>query len=83
MRFTTKWARHEFRHVHLQAAAVQEHSLTQGHKVAVAAFLRPDTPVRMALQATLEDRIRRAFVVYSMLLTCFCHQLCHAFAMLL
>ena len=54
-RLGTHWARYEVRPLALQAEHVKQHAHYDLHKVAVAAFLRPDEPVRFAMQATLDD----------------------------
>ncbi len=54
-RLGTKWARYEVSAQHLQASHIQQHSLTDAHKLAMAAHIAPDRPVRIALQLTVED----------------------------
>lgn len=54
-RLGTAWARYEVRPSTLQASHVSQHERYDVHKIAVEAFLRPDVPVRIALQATQED----------------------------
>ena len=54
-RFGTKWARFEIRTVCLQAEHVSQHMLSASHKLAVAAHLAPDEPVRLLLQKSMED----------------------------
>ena len=49
------WARFEVRCVSLQAEHVRQHREYDVHKLAVLAWLRPDAPVRLQMQATLSD----------------------------
>ena len=49
----TKWARYEISAT--QAEHVRRHAQSDVHKIAEAAHIKPDEPVRIALQRTLED----------------------------
>ena len=49
----TKWARYEIRAT--QSEHVRRHAQSDVHKIAMAAHIKPDEPVRIALQRTLED----------------------------
>ena len=49
------WARYEARPSALQAEHVKQHACSDGHKLAVHAFLRPDAPVRLFLQRDHSD----------------------------
>ena len=54
-RCSTKWARYEVRAEALQSEHVRVHAQSDVHKLAMAAHIKPDEPVRIALQRTLED----------------------------
>lgn len=54
-RLGTSWARYEVRPWTLQAESLAQHVHTDAHKIAVAAFLKPDAPVRIILQGSIED----------------------------
>ena len=54
-RTSCKWARFEVRTMHLQAEHVKQHACTDNHKLAEQAWLRPDEPVCLGLQASYSD----------------------------
>ena len=54
-RLHTAWARFESRPAALQSEHVRQHQNYDLHRVAVAAWLRPDSPIQFSLQATLGD----------------------------
>jgi len=51
----TKFARYEVCHVHMGASHVRDHALSDTHRLAMAAHLAPDQPVRMLLQSDMDD----------------------------
>jgi len=54
-RLGTAWARFEVRGSSLQAEHIRQHQDYDVHKLAVLAWLRPDEPVQLKLQASLSD----------------------------
>ena len=54
-RLRTTWARFEVRAASLQAEHISQHRFYDNHRVAVLAWLRPDAPVELRLQASLSD----------------------------
>ena len=54
-RLGTRFARFEVRAACLQAEHVKQHAESSVHRMAVAAWLNPDAPLRFAAQATLQD----------------------------
>ncbi len=54
-RLGSAWARFEVRPASLQAEHISLHRVYDNHRVAVLAWLRPDTPVELKLQASLSD----------------------------
>ena len=50
-----KWALYEARPVSVQAEHIKQHACSDTHKLAVQAHLRPEEPVRLALQRTRDD----------------------------
>ena len=55
VRACTKFARYEVCHESMAASHVRDHALSEIHKLVVAAHLQPDKPVRILLQATVDD----------------------------
>ena len=54
-RLGTAWARFEVRATALQAEHIRQHQNYEVHRVAVLAWLRPDEPVSLALQRSVDD----------------------------
>ena len=54
-RHSTAWARFEARPAALQAEHIRQHRDSDVHRLAVMAWLRLDTPMRLSLQASLGD----------------------------
>ena len=54
-RLRMTWARFEVRAASLQAEHISQHRFYDSHRVAVLAWLRPDAPVELRLQASLSD----------------------------
>ena len=54
-RLGTAWARFEVRAASLQAEHIRQHQEYDVHRVATLAWLRPDSPVTLSLQADLSD----------------------------
>ena len=54
-RLSGSWARYNVRPVALQAEHVKQHATYDVHKLAEVAFLRPDEPVTLQLQASYDD----------------------------
>ena len=55
VRSGTAWARFEIRPRHLMSESIRLHVNSEGHRRAVAAHLAPNEPVRLLLQAKMED----------------------------
>jgi len=55
LRGGTKFARYDICHHNMGASHVREHALSDTHRLAVAAHLMPDQPVRMLLQSDMDD----------------------------
>ena len=51
----TRWARYEVRAASLQSEHIRQHKEYDAHRLAIQAWLRPDLPVQLALQASLGD----------------------------
>lgn len=54
-RTTCSWARYEVRTIFMQAEHVRQHACSDIHKLALQAWLRPDAPIRLALQMSPSD----------------------------
>ena len=54
-RVKTRWARYEVRAVTLQASHISQHATYDLHRLAVQAWLRPELPLQLSLQASLGD----------------------------
>ena len=55
VRSGTAWARFEVRTRHLMSESVRLHASSEEHRRGVAAHVAPNTPVRLLLQADIED----------------------------
>ena len=55
IRSDTAWARFEVRSKHLMSECIRTHAQSEEHRRAVAAHVAPNTPMRLLLQADIED----------------------------